>query len=178
MEKKSSNVVTLFILISTVFLLNGCATLRTYDDLNTKTKEEIRYMMGPPSNIYKVSVSQLRYGADELWVYRGDKYSCTIRFYFENDKVVEAIYLDNLAIAYWGDRMNRKIRESKNKTKEEIINMMGMPDSVCNEPSEFRDKGGYGADEMWLYQPDYADTYIYFKDNKVVKKEMRWWEAL
>lgn len=177
MEKKGSNLATLFILISAVFLLNGCATLQTYDDLNTKTKEEIRYMMGPPSNIYKVPSSQIRYDADEFWIYKGNKYSSTIRFYFANDKVVEAIYLDNLAIAHWGDKMNREIRETKDRTKEEIIDMMGMPDYISKDPSEFRDKV-YGADEMWLYQPDYADTYIYFKDNRVVKKEERWWEAL
>lgn len=175
-EKKRSIVVTLFILISGVFLLNGCAILQIYDDLNNKMKEEIRYMMGPPSKIHKVP-PRLRYGADELWIYRGNEYSSTIRFYFENDKVVEAIYLDNLAIAYWGDKMNRKVRESKDKTKEEIINMMGMPDYISKDSSEFRDKV-YGVDEMWLYQPDYADTYIYFKDNKVVKKEERWWEVL
>jgi outer membrane protein assembly factor BamE (lipoprotein component of BamABCDE complex) len=156
--------VILMVIAIAMFLSNiSCATLESYDSLNNMTKEEIIYELGTPERIYTDSF-KAKYGADEIWFYRA-RFGATTRFYFKDNKVVGE-----------SKKLKHKVSkiETKDKTKKEIIDILGDPTAISEDPSQLK----YDADEVWIYQPGFADTYIYFKDDTVVKKERKWRETL
>jgi len=84
-------IIIMISIICSQLLLSGCETIVHVDDLsNNQTKSEIMQSMGKPIKIY-TDASNLKYGADELWIYRdyqghGEDYL----FYFKNGVVIKS----------------------------------------------------------------------------------------
>ena len=81
------------LLICLVLFLSGCETIINVEDVsNNQTKSQIMQSMGNPTKIY-TKEPMLKYGADEVWVYRDYRnHGSDYLFYFKDGVVVKSEY--------------------------------------------------------------------------------------